>query len=74
MALPVTKGINIAQAGLAVQKCAPEERQHCAVELLSALKGVRPVPAAHLLPPAVDCAPLQWPVITTHTRTDAIAL
>ena len=37
MALAVTKGSNIAQAGLANQKCVPEERQQCAVELLSAL-------------------------------------
>lgn len=67
MALAVTKGSRIAQAGLAKEKCVPEERQLCAVELLSALQGVRLVPVAHLLPPAVVYAPLQWPVTTTHT-------
>ncbi len=67
MVLAVTKGSDVAQAGLAVWKCVPEERQQYAVELLSGLQGVKPVPDAHLLPPAVVCAPLQWPVITTQT-------
>ncbi len=67
--LAVTEGCNIAQAGITVQKCVPEERQQCAVELLSGLQSVRPVSGAHLLPPAVVCAPLQWPVITTHCCT-----